>query len=96
MSYSLENYLYVYYNLGTDFYSDKYFKMLYEVNSHMEKLYTIVYVKVHVDVYVHKIASSKQGHYNLRMKRFEIIFSCASILLDSFFVLFPFIFIRIS
>lgn len=57
----------------------------------MEKLYTIVYVKVHVDVYVHKIASSKQGHYNLRMKRFEIIFSCASILLDSFlfyFILF--------
>lgn len=57
----------------------------------MEKLYTIVYVKVHVYVHVHKIASSKQGHYNLKMKRFEIIFSCSSILLDSslfYFILF--------
>ena len=57
----------------------------------MEKFYTIVYVKVHVYVHVHRIASSKQGHYNLKMKRFEIILSCASILLDSFlfcFILF--------
>ena len=61
----------------------------------MEKLHTVVYDQVHVYViYVHvnKTASSKQGHYNLKMKRLKL-FSHAPPY--CFFVLFHFIFIRI-